>query len=111
MGILRSALVGTCMAVGLTASAQTMAQSGPTIGVSWASFQEERWRTDEAAMVAVIEAAVDWPLGKGILDRLLDIPGMQVRASIGLDLSANPGMDPDHYRRRLLVLSPEPLHK
>ncbi len=57
MGIFRSALVGTCMAVGLTASAQTMAQSGPTIGVSWASFQEERWKTDEAAMVAVIEAA------------------------------------------------------
>ena len=59
-----------------------------------------------AARVAVIEAALDWPLGKGILDRMQDIPGMQPRASIDLDLSANPGMDPDHYRRRLLVLSP-----
>jgi D-xylose transport system substrate-binding protein len=27
------------------------------IGVSWASFQEERWKIDEAAMVAAIEAA------------------------------------------------------
>jgi D-xylose transport system substrate-binding protein len=30
---------------------------GLTIGVSWASFQEERWKIDEAAMVAAIEAA------------------------------------------------------
>ena len=30
---------------------------GKRIGVSWASFQEERWKTDEAAMVAAIEAA------------------------------------------------------
>ena len=30
---------------------------GMSIGVSWASFQEERWKIDEAAMVAAIEAA------------------------------------------------------
>ena len=30
---------------------------GMAIGVSWASFQEERWKIDEAAMVAAIEAA------------------------------------------------------
>lgn len=29
---------------------------GLKIGVSWASFQEERWKIDEAAMVAAIEA-------------------------------------------------------
>ena len=29
---------------------------GMKIGVSWASFQEERWKIDEAAMVAAIEA-------------------------------------------------------
>ena len=29
---------------------------GKSIGVSWASFQEERWKIDEAAMVAAIEA-------------------------------------------------------
>ena len=26
-----------------------------TIGVSWSNFQEERWKTDEAAMKAAIE--------------------------------------------------------
>ena len=30
---------------------------GLTIGVSWSNFQEERWKTDEAAMKAAIEAA------------------------------------------------------
>ncbi len=58
------------------------------------------------AQVSVIEAAIDWPLGKGVLDKLLEIPNIQLRTSIDLDLSANPGMDPDHYRRRLLVLEP-----
>lgn len=32
---------------------------GKTIGVSWSNFQEERWKTDEAAMKAAIEAAGD----------------------------------------------------
>ncbi len=32
---------------------------GMTIGVSWGSFQEERWKIDEAAMKAAIEAAGD----------------------------------------------------
>ena len=32
---------------------------GKKIGVSWASFQEERWKIDEKAMVAAIEAAGD----------------------------------------------------
>ena len=32
---------------------------GKKIGVSWASFQEERWKIDEAAMKAAIEAAGD----------------------------------------------------
>ena len=32
---------------------------GLTIGVSWSNFQEERWKTDEAAMKAAIEANGD----------------------------------------------------
>ncbi len=46
------ALVGSIALTGLAA-----AQSGPVIGVSWSNFQEERWKTDEAAIVAAIEAA------------------------------------------------------
>ncbi len=33
--------------------------AGDTIGVSWSNFQEERWKRDEAAIKAAIEAAGD----------------------------------------------------
>ncbi|GGL53151.1 D-xylose ABC transporter substrate-binding protein [Wenxinia marina] len=33
------------------------AQDGLTVGVSWSNFQEERWKTDEAAIVEALEAA------------------------------------------------------
>ena len=29
----------------------------PTVGVSWSNFQEERWKTDEAAIIEALEAA------------------------------------------------------
>lgn len=38
-----------CLAVYFTVA------SAQTIGVSWSNFQEERWRTDEAAIIAAIE--------------------------------------------------------
>ena len=49
----------TLLAALLAATAVSSAASaeGMKIGVSWASFQEERWKIDEAAMVAAIEAA------------------------------------------------------
>ncbi len=34
----------------------TMAQD-LTVGVSWSNFQEERWKTDEAAIKAALDAA------------------------------------------------------
>jgi len=37
-------------------AAPALAQS-LTVGVSWSNFQEERWKTDEAAIVAALEAA------------------------------------------------------
>ncbi len=37
----------------------TALAEGKTIGVSWSNFQEERWKTDEAAMKEAIEAAGD----------------------------------------------------
>src|SRR6202034_3139953 len=33
--------------------------AGKVVGVSWANFQEERWKTDEAAMKSAIAAAGD----------------------------------------------------
>ncbi len=54
---MRKALVlAAIMVAGLTSTALA---EGKTIGVSWSNFQEERWKTDEAAMKAAIEANGD----------------------------------------------------
>lgn len=45
-------------AIALTVSTATFAKD-MVIGVSWSNFQEERWKTDEAAMKAAIEANGD----------------------------------------------------
>jgi len=47
-------MLAVIAAAGLSTAALA---EGKKIGVSWASFQEERWKIDEAAMVAAIEAA------------------------------------------------------
>ena len=47
-------LAGVAMSLTLAAAAQA---EGKVIGVSWSNFQEERWKTDEAAMKEAIEAA------------------------------------------------------
>ena len=44
------------LAAVLTASTSTFALA-QTVGVSWSNFQEERWKTDEAAMRAALDAA------------------------------------------------------
>jgi D-xylose transport system substrate-binding protein len=49
-------LAAIIAATGLSTAAYA---EGKKIGVSWASFQEERWKIDEAAMKAAIEAAGD----------------------------------------------------
>ncbi|BAI74669.1 D-xylose transport system substrate-binding protein (plasmid) [Azospirillum sp. B510] len=54
---------GTAAGLFLTLTATTAMTStaalaaGATVGVSWSNFQEERWKTDEAAIKAVIEKA------------------------------------------------------
>ena len=49
-------LAGVAMSFSLATVADA---KDKTIGVSWSNFQEERWKTDEAAMKAAIEAAGD----------------------------------------------------
>ncbi|MBZ4022070.1 D-xylose ABC transporter substrate-binding protein [Rhodobacter sp. TJ_12] len=44
-------------AVALTAGLATTAYADMTVGVSWSNFQEERWKTDEAAIKSALEAA------------------------------------------------------
>ncbi|WP_026310474.1 D-xylose ABC transporter substrate-binding protein [Neomegalonema perideroedes] len=51
-----TALAGAVLALSFAAPALA---AGKTIGVSWSNFQEERWKTDEAAIKAAVEAAGD----------------------------------------------------
>lgn len=53
--ILSALAVTLVSATALVSSAQ--AQDKITVGVSWSNFQEERWKTDEAAIKAALEAA------------------------------------------------------
>ncbi|MBL4811766.1 MAG: D-xylose ABC transporter substrate-binding protein, partial [Rhodobacteraceae bacterium] len=54
---MRNALIAAVAAtVGFTSAAYADSH-GITVGVSWSNFQEERWKTDEAAIVAALEAA------------------------------------------------------
>ena len=46
-------------AVLISASSTAVLAAGKTIAVSWKTFQEERWKTDEAAIKKVVEAAGD----------------------------------------------------
>ncbi|WP_323015917.1 substrate-binding domain-containing protein, partial [Devosia sp.] len=55
MNKILTVLLCTTVISGFAGVAQ--AQDGLTIGVSWNNFQEERWKTDEAAIKGVLEAA------------------------------------------------------
>ena len=46
-----------CTTVISSAAGAALAQDAITVGVSWNNFQEERWKTDEAAIKAVLDAA------------------------------------------------------
>ena len=53
----KHALIGLA-ALALSAHRARFAQGkGPVVGVSWSNFQEERWKTDEAAIKAAVEKA------------------------------------------------------
>ena len=49
-------LAGAALSFSLIAAAEA---KGKVVGVSWSNFQEERWKTDEAAIKAALEAAGD----------------------------------------------------
>lgn len=52
--VLAAGVAVSAMSLPLLARAQAR---GPAIGVSWSNFQEERWKTDEAAIKAAIDSA------------------------------------------------------
>ncbi|MEM9049608.1 MAG: D-xylose ABC transporter substrate-binding protein [Pseudomonadota bacterium] len=53
----RALTLAAALVAGLSTSAATAIAQTITVGVSWSNFQEERWKTDEAAMKAALEAA------------------------------------------------------
>ncbi len=56
-GLMRGVTAGL-VAAGVVLSAGSVAVAQDiVVGVSWSNFQEERWKTDEAAMKAALEAA------------------------------------------------------
>ena len=57
--MIRTSLAVLTGALMLSAAAAPAMAGGKTIAVSWKTFQEERWKTDEAAIRAVVEAAGD----------------------------------------------------
>jgi len=52
--ILAAAALGTGL---LASAAYADGHGGTIVGVSWSNFQEERWKTDEAAIKSALEAA------------------------------------------------------
>ncbi len=59
MKTLKFALAGAMFSMAAMGSGAAFAQDGKdiTVGVSWSNFQEERWKTDEAAIKKALEAA------------------------------------------------------
>lgn len=53
---MKKTLVAVAAAIGVSA-ATIMSAQALTVGVSWSNFQEERWKTDEAAIKGALEAA------------------------------------------------------
>ncbi len=55
MRLFKAALLGAVLPLAFGGAA--LAQDDVTVGVSWSNFQEERWKTDEAAIKGALEAA------------------------------------------------------
>ncbi len=54
---MHKSIIAAAIAVTGFSSAALAESHGVTVGVSWSNFQEERWKTDEAAIKAALEAA------------------------------------------------------
>ena len=54
---LNAIFAATLVATSALATTQAAQAAGEVVGVSWSNFQEERWKTDEAAIKAALEKA------------------------------------------------------
>src|SRR5437660_3115593 len=59
LSILRTSIAALAAAALLFGAADAALAKGKKIAVSWKTFQEERWKTDEKAIKSAVEAAGD----------------------------------------------------
>ena len=89
----RRSLLGAGLALPALLSARAQGR-GPVIGVSWSNFQEERWKTDEAAMQAAIRAAggtyVSADAQSSPAKQLTDIDSLLARGARVTECSTSP---------------------
>ena len=84
-----AALIGSALLAGVAALVNVAAPAhAQVIGVSWSNFQEERWKTDEAAIKAAIAAAggtyVSADAQSSPAKQLTDIEGLIARGAKAL---------------------------
>ena len=77
--------LATVTAVAAVAGSVAFAQD-MTVGVSWSNFQEERWKTDEAAILGALDAAgagyVSTDAQSSSAKQLSDVESLIARASM-----------------------------
>ncbi|PLX34084.1 MAG: D-xylose ABC transporter substrate-binding protein [Hyphomicrobiales bacterium] len=80
------------MALAMFVSANIAAAADLVVGVSWSNFQEERWKTDEAAMKAAIEAGggkyISADAGGSAEKQLADVESLIARGANALIILA-----------------------
>src|SRR5579863_6674311 len=59
LNLIRTSIAALAAGAFLFGAADVALAKGHKIAVSWKTFQEERWKTDEAAIKKVVEAAGD----------------------------------------------------
>lgn len=83
-----AALVGAAILAGVAAMSAPAPAQAQVIGVSWSNFQEERWKTDEAAIKAAIAAAggtyISADAQSNATKQLADIEGLIARGAKAL---------------------------
>jgi D-xylose transport system substrate-binding protein len=83
-----AALIGAAILTGIVAAGAFSPVQAQAIGVSWSNFQEERWKTDEAAIKAAIAAAggtyISADAQSSASKQLADIEGLIARGAKAL---------------------------
>ena len=57
MKIMKTLVLGTTLLASVSLTSFAALAKDVTVGVSWSNFQEERWKTDEAAIKQILDKA------------------------------------------------------